>query len=295
MGRGKSQHTINLIAAAYAILEQIQPASVRAVCYKLFTLGILSSMSKNETNKVSTQLTWAREEGRIPWEWIVDETREPEYAKTWKDPATFLEAVRRGYRRDRWQEQPEWIEVWSEKGTIRGTLAPILRTYGVTFRCFHGYGSATALDQAAQDSLQGEKLLTVFYLGDYDPSGLHMSEVDLPFRLQKYGGEIEIIRLALTPDDVGPNTDLPAFATDSKRSDQRYRWYRECYGRRCWELDALDPNVLRDRLEQAIVQRLDRDAWERADLAEAAEQESMRAFFKAWPAISRPASKYRSQ
>jgi hypothetical protein len=35
-------------------------------------------MSKNDTNRVSRQLTDARERGEIPWEWVVDETREPE-------------------------------------------------------------------------------------------------------------------------------------------------------------------------------------------------------------------------
>jgi hypothetical protein len=47
---------------------------VRAVCYRLFTMNIIDDMSKASTNKVSTQLTWAREQGVIPWSWIVDET-----------------------------------------------------------------------------------------------------------------------------------------------------------------------------------------------------------------------------
>jgi hypothetical protein len=71
-----------LIEAAYAILREIQPASVRAVCYRLFTIGAIVSMDKAETNKVSTQLTWAREQHIIPWSWIVDETREPETTRT---------------------------------------------------------------------------------------------------------------------------------------------------------------------------------------------------------------------
>jgi phage terminase large subunit-like protein len=62
--------------------------------------------------------------------------------------------VKRAYRRDRWSDQPEWIEVWSEKGTIRGgTLRPVLEEYGLTFRVMHGYGSSTALHQAAIESL----------------------------------------------------------------------------------------------------------------------------------------------
>ncbi len=77
-GRGKSAASLALVNAAYTILEEIQPASVRAVCYKLFAQGVIANMSRAETNRVGAQLTWARETGVIPWEWICDETRAAE-------------------------------------------------------------------------------------------------------------------------------------------------------------------------------------------------------------------------
>ena len=45
----------------------------------------------------------------------------------------------------------------SEKGTVRGTLAPVLDTYGMTFRVMHGYGSATAVHDAAEQSTAADK------------------------------------------------------------------------------------------------------------------------------------------
>ena len=48
------------------------------MAYQLFTRGLIPSMAKAETNKISTLLTWAREEDEIPWEWIVQEGREIE-------------------------------------------------------------------------------------------------------------------------------------------------------------------------------------------------------------------------
>ena len=134
MGRGKSRETIALISAARTILSEIQPASVRAVCYRLFTMGVIASMSQSETNRVSTQLTWARENRVVPWSWIVDETRDAERISAWENPDAYVDVVSRSYRRNRWVDQPEWLEVWSEKGTIRGVLAPVLHKYGVTFR-----------------------------------------------------------------------------------------------------------------------------------------------------------------
>ena len=290
MGRGKSKKTMELIAVAASILKEIQPASIRAVCYRLFTLDIITSMSKNETNKVSKHLTWAREQGLIPWEWVVDETRAPERVSAWENPAEYIEVVKRSYRRDRWTDQPDWIEVWSEKGTIRGTLAPVLQDYGVTLRVLHGYGSATAINEVATESREAGKTLTVFYVGDWDPSGLHMSEVDLPRRLDEYDGDVDVIRIALTADDC--NADLPSFSTDSKKKDARFRWYRERYGSRCWELDALSPVVLRDRVADAIDGVLDHAAWNRAEVVERAERLSLQTILSAWPGISRQAQKY---
>ena len=128
MPRGKALKSLRLIGAAVDILREIQPATVRAVCYRLFTLGLIPDMSKNSTNRVGVQLVYAREQGHIPWAWIVDETREAERIAQWDDPEDYARTVQRSYRRSRWNEQPWRCEIWSEKGTVRGTLAPVLDT-----------------------------------------------------------------------------------------------------------------------------------------------------------------------
>lgn len=289
-GRGKATKTLALVGAARNVLEQIQPASVRAVCYQLFVQGVIGSMAKAETNKVSTQLTWARENDIIPWAWIVDETRKAECVNAWKDPAEYVQTVKRSYRRDRWTQQPCRIEVWSEKGTVRGTLAPVLESYGITFRVMHGYTSSTTAHMVAGESLEDLRHLTALYVGDYDPSGLHMSEVDLPRRLERYGGEVEIIRVALTSTDIMSST-LPSFATETKQKDPRYGWYlNRTRSARCWELDALSPAILRDRVEEAIRERLDVGAWNAAGITEHAEIESLSSILNNWPGISGQAS-----
>jgi len=280
--RGKSAASLALVDAAVVILREIQPASVRAVCYRLFTMGLIDNMSKGSTNRVSTQLVWARENGMIPWEWIVDETRAVERTSSWRNPDAIINAAVRGYRRDYWQDQPRRIEVLSEKGTVRGTLAPVLNKYGVNFRVMHGYGSATALNGIAEESTRCTKPMTAFYVGDWDPSGLHMSEIDMPTRIERYGGEVNIERIALRADDVTGN--LPSFDAATKTGDPRHRWFVDHYGTRCWELDAMSPVVLRQRAAASIFCALDRDAWEHAMAIEAVEVESMKAFSKSWQA-----------
>jgi hypothetical protein len=282
MPRGKTAESLALIDACVRILGEIEPASVRAVCYQLFIQGLLESMAKKCTNRISRQLVYAREQGLIPWQWIVDETREAERVNAWKNPAAFVRTVKRAYRRDHWAYQPVLVEVASEKGTVRGTLAPILEEYGVTFRVMHGYASATALHDLAEEARSTAKPRIVLYLGDWDPSGLHMSQVDTPTRLTRYGGgAIEWRRIALTPELIQAY-DLPGFDVETKKGDSRYRWFRASQGARAWELDALNPNILRVIVEEAVRSSINSDTWEQSRLVEQAETDSLQHILDRW-------------
>jgi hypothetical protein len=279
--RGRARKTIERLEAAIRILDEIQPATVRAVCYRLFVLGLIPNMGKSSTNSISRILTQARENGDIEWSWIVDETREAETSGRWNNTSQFVRVLTREYRRDYWQDQPRRVEVWSEKGTVRGTLGPVLEQYGVTFRVMHGYASATAANDVAEESLADERPFHVLYVGDWDPSGLHMSNVDLPARIARYGGVIQIERVALSVHDL---PDLPCFSPEDKRRDPRYSWFTRVIGTQCCELDALPPPELRERVSNAIVDLLDLDLWDHAIEIERVERESIETFSRSWQA-----------
>jgi len=94
---------------------------------------------------------------------------------------------------------------------------------------------------------------------------------------------VMLSRIALTEEDMA-DPALPYFSADSKRTDSRYGWYVPRYGRRCAELDALSPIVLRDRVEAAIRGYIDWPLWERCEKAERAEQSSLVDVMTAWNA-----------
>ena len=285
--RGKAASTLDLEMAILEIVEERAPITVRGVCYALFTKGFIPDMSKGSTGKVSRIMTDMRECDDLDWTQIVDGGREPVAWAMWDNPDERIRQTVAGYRRNNWQDQPLQVEVWSEKSTIQGVLEPVLANLGVTFRVMKGFGSFTAVRQAAEDSLDlpEDKPLVALYLGDWDPSGLYMSEADLPERLDRYGFDGEFKRIALVKDDLDY---LPHFDVETKSSDARYRWfqgYSHYIGTptgRCWELDAMDPNDLRERVGAAIEQHMDMDIWNRALEVEAAERESMQQFHKAW-------------
>ena len=286
---------------------------MRAVCYQCFSRGLIPGMEKKHTNRVSELLTYARETGEIPWEHIVQEGREIEHVSTWADPAAFARTVQAAYRRNKWAGQRTRVLVVSEKGTVRGTLASVLNEFEVDFLPVGGYASTTRVHELAQLApiaqpgrfLDSQKLL-LLYLGDHDPSGRGMSDVDFPKRLFRYASddpsdddwtdeEVELgladygmtaRRIALTVEDtvaLGPGLGFPA---SDKVKDSRYRWFVEHYGDRCWELDAMNPNTLRARVETAIRAELDWPTWERYVAAERAERESITRALGTWTSIS---------
>jgi hypothetical protein len=283
-GRGMAQKSLALIKAMAGIVEATHPITGRGVGYKLFTAGLIPSMSPQDMQRVYRLLKEAREKDMIPWGWIVDEGRDLERTPSWDDPDQFAQAATRQYRRDSWNQQPVRCEIWSEKGTVRGVLAPVLDEYGVGFRVNHGFSSATVVHDIADDD-DGRPLIA-FYVGDLDPSGLYMSERDLPERLDRYGGaHVEIKRIALTRDQL---TDLPSFSATDKLKDPRFKWFCENFGSRCWELDALDPNELRDCVERHIKELIEPIAWQRCRTVMLAEQNSLTEFMTSWAGAVKP-------
>jgi hypothetical protein len=275
-GRGLAKKTTDLMAACAAILEEIQPTSVRGVCYQLFVQGRqIPSMSVRDTKRVSSVLTKARELGVIPWEWIVDETRQVQRWQTWSTPSEYADTVMNAYAKDWWAEQPQRLLVISEKGTVGGVLRPVLGEYRVPFLVVHGWSSATAVKNLANVSVADERPLTLLYVGDHDPSGRRMSDVDIPERMGRYGGVADLLRLAVTQNHIA-NLDLPTFSVHEKSKDANYRWFLETYGETCCELDALNPNALRDVVEGAITDRIAWDRWHDAQADECGEREAIR-------------------
>src|SRR5262245_37485803 len=211
-GRGLARHSYLLIEEMYSLIEAAQPITGRGVGYKLFVAKLIPSMSTGDMAKVYRLLTIARERNMIPWEWIVDETREIERIPSWADPDAFIRTVARSYRRDYWKQQPHHVLVVSEKSTVAGVLRPTLERYGVGFLPVHGFNSATKTKDIAR-ARDGRPLI-VLYVGDYDPSGMYMSERDLPERIAAYGGHhVTLVRIALLPEQL---TGLPSFPASDK-------------------------------------------------------------------------------
>ncbi len=312
-GRGRAKATLNLIETIVGIASEIQPCSVRAIAYQMFNRKLIGSMSKGNVQKVSRLCVIAREEGALPWEWLVDESRQEQRVSTWDDPTDYALTIQHSYRKNKWDVQPVHVAVWSEKSTIEGTLKPILKQYEVPYQPVHGWCSTTTAWDAAQASLDRSKRTVILYVGDFDPSGMGMSELDLPARLARYmtddpsdksikvneiakilrDTQVEIRRIALTRQDtidLGPGPSFPASdkqGNENKKGDSRYPWFVQNHGDWCWELDALPPPVLRSRVEDAIRAEIDFELWNRYTEVERVERNAIVSLCRNWTSILR--------
>ena len=274
--RGRNKATIKLVEAMRESAEKLKPITGRGIGYQLFTRKLIESM--NEMPKVYRALVNARRDGIVPYEWIVDETRGLEQVSLWKNGASFARDF--FFRRDLWQTQEKTVEVWAEKGTVRGLLWSILAEYGVGFRVMHGFTSETCVWDVSTHDYNDDRPLVALYIGDFDPSGMYMSERDLPERIAEHEGyHIEFKRIAITREQAAP---LPSFDAKTKSKDKRYGWFTKNFGDQCWELDAMDPNQLRDLVRAEIKALINPVLWADQEALQKREKQSLEMNLRHW-------------
>lgn len=188
----------------------------------------------------------------------------------WDDVAEYMDSVKTQYRRNNWLDQPNYVEVWSEKNTVLGSLRPITQKYGVRLRQCRGFGSTGMESKIGYLFEDVRKPITVLFLGDCDPSGEKIEE-DIHRRAQTASGkEFEIIRLAIHPADIKAFNLPPQKIKDT---DSRAAAFRRKYGKNAAtiELDALPVEELRRRVTEAVKGLIDFDLWNRQVMVEQVE------------------------
>jgi hypothetical protein len=263
---GENRKTTALIDAALKILAEQNPMTIRQLFYRLVSVNVIPN-DLASYQRVSEAMTKSRDDGRCSFEWIADRSR-PIYASSvFTDAVDYADTVRSGYRKNYWATQPEHIELWVEKDAVVGSIEGIASDLGVTIRVGRGYWSTTAAHNIAEFFATLDKPITVFYLGDHDPSGCDIPR-DLEERVHNYNsGAFVLERLAIHKADIIA-FKLPPLPlkkkSDGTDSDPRAMKFRLEHGGEAVELDALPPVELRRRIEEAVKKHTDAAAWDRA-------------------------------
>lgn len=270
------------VEIARSYMERDLTLTVRQLYYKLVGVHIVpDEHTKEKPYKFVVDLvTEAHLSGALPFEWIIDRGREVRHGQCRTQSIDVEDALESAAAEisdlprsllwiDRWWGQKEHVSVWVEKDALAGVFEKPCEEHGVSWFPCKGYPSLSALYSWCEEVNEVVRALgdeapetaTILYFGDHDPDGLEIPEAaerrlheiaeTCGFRLPT----INLVRVALTMDQIREHR-CPEFW--AKVSSARYKSYVKKAGTdKAWELDALDPEVLRDLVTAEVSARFD--------------------------------------
>lgn len=270
------EDALAMIKTANKIIEEYESRgmaiTLRQLYYQFVARGLIANVTASY-NKLGGLVNDGRMAGLISWTAIEDRGRNLMGLNTYKDPTDAIKSIRPGYRIDKWEDQPFRPEVWVEKAALEGVIGQICNQLQVDFFASRGYNSQSEQWRAGQRFVRylskGQRPI-VFHLGDHDPSGIDMTR-DNQERLSIFAGvEIQVVRLALNMDQIERYNPPP---NPAKMTDSRFSDYQAQFGDESWELDALDPSVIHQLIEDAVIKIRDPKKWDAALKQEAEDKQ----------------------
>jgi len=243
--------------------------TLRALHYRLVALGMTNDT--NHYKKVVASMTDARWQGDVEFDTFRDLERsvigstpyeETNVNQKAEDAKYYIKYWANNYSKNRWENQPNYVEVWIEKKALQAVFEDTCSRFSVALCPCKGYPSLTFQYEAKKrfDEVIAEgKEVKIAYFGDYDCSGedIPRSIVDT---LERMGTTVELTRFALMEHQV-VEWNLPPAPT--KTTDSRgANWD----GLGQVELDAVEPRQIKQMAKDAIESFFDFDLY--ADLLE---------------------------
>jgi hypothetical protein len=250
--------------------------TLRQLHYQTVIKGLFLNNDK-AYKKISRELTKGRMAGYVDWDVIEDRLRQVQIPYIYDSVYDAIRDTALTYRIDRMQGQENYIEIWVEKDALSGVLNKITRPYHVPLMVNRGFSSTSAMYDSAKrfiKHIENGQNGVLLYIGDHDPSGLYMYE-DIQKRLSEFGlTYMEYRRIALTLEQVEKYDLIP---NDLKMSDKRASWYIDTTGcKNSFEVDALDPLILDQILEDEIKNFIDYNLYSQVCKREQHEKKKLR-------------------
>lgn len=274
---------INGVIADYA--RQGFSLTLRQVYYQMVARAIIPNNERSYKN-LGNLISDARLAGLIDWQAIEDRTRNLRGNSHWTTPGSMVNSAAYSYHLDHWAGQRNYVEVWVEKDALVGIVGQICGQLDVSFFSCRGYVSQSEMWGAARrlrhHNDQGQNIVLP-HLGDHDPSGKDMSR-DIVDRLNTFETErVDFHRLALNMDQIEQYGPPP---NPTKLTDSRATGYIEQFGYECWELDALEPQVISDLIGKHVRKYRDDKLYNAVLKQEREEKELLEDLAQNWPSIA---------
>lgn len=282
--------TLEIIRHAQEITEDYRRRgfvlTLRQLYYQFVARDLLPN-KQSEYKRLGSIVDDARQAGLLDWAMIEDRTRNVHNPNVWASPEAILRAVAQQYQENPWLKQRIRPEVWIEKDALVGVIESICEEFRVPYFACRGYASQSEIYAAGKrfQEQRGKGYRSiVLYLGDHDPSGMHMP-VDVGGRISLFSrGDVEVRRLALNRDQIDEYNPPP---NPAKESDSRFEGYQSEHGDDSWELDALDPDVIQALIRDELMGLRDEAAWDDSIEAEQKNQEFLTQTEDNWGGVKR--------
>jgi hypothetical protein len=255
--------------AIFGIVKEIQPATVRQAFYQATVRGVVEK-TEDGYRQVQHDLVIMRRAGVLPYGWLADSTRWQRKPQTFIGIADALRETAQFYRKALWRDADCYVEIWLEKDALSGVIYPITSRFDVPLMVARGYASLSFLHNAAEYIAELKVPAYIYHLGDFDPSGVNASEkIEETLREMAPDADIHFERLAVTEEQIAA-WNLPTRPT--KKTDSRAKNFGEI----SVELDAIEPDALRDVVQGAIEWHLPPEQFQVLKVAEENEQAAFR-------------------
>jgi hypothetical protein len=263
----------DVLGAIRRILNEAESQiTVRHLFYRLVGLGMIPK-TESAYQLLGRHLSKWRRSEEIPWSSFADNTRWHIRQPSFDGVQDALNNTVETYRRNLWATQPYYVEVWVEKDAIAGIVAETANAFGVPVFVCRGFASLSSLYSAAntfKQAIENEKTVTIFHLGDHDPSGVAAGEsVRRAFR-DDFDVDLRFIRVAVTEEQI-QQLSLPTRPT-KMHSTHAKNWT----GGESVELDAMPPVEIKHLVETCITELIDLDQWNTLKNTEGMERETLK-------------------
>ncbi|MBX3420531.1 MAG: DUF2399 domain-containing protein [Pirellulaceae bacterium] len=160
----------------YDLAKEFQPLTVRQLFYRAVAANLIDKTQKAYNQDIVRLVGLMREEGRLPFEWVIDNTRWMRKPRTYGSLESMLYHSQRTYRRAIWDDQNAYVEIWCESDSIAGVLYDVTQEFDVPLMPCSGQPSKSFLHSAAENIAIQDKPCFLYYFGDYDKAGMDISK-----------------------------------------------------------------------------------------------------------------------
>lgn len=252
--------------------------TLRGLHYQLVAIGMTNTLTHYK--RVVAAMISARWENLVTFEAFSDHDRAM-IGETKSEETNLETAIQDGkeaienwltiYFKNRWENQPNYVEVFIEKKALQGVFQIPCTRAGVALGACKGYPSLTFLKESSLRFISAAdrgKYPLILYFGDYDPSG-----EDIPRSIQenliRMGcPDIEVRRILLMKNQVIKYKLPPAPIKEGDSRSAKWDGIGQV------ELDALAPEIIQKICDEAISSTFDEELND--ELLEIEESEAVR-------------------